>query len=135
MIQSILYPTPLKALKTLGVICALILIMHVLVLFQYIPYDFVWAGKLHSVQEMQRFEVVSILANILLMSVLYIKYRRMVLKREGRFIRYVLWTFVMVFVMNTLGNLFAHSWFEKYVFTALTAYCAFLTYRIVKPVE
>jgi hypothetical protein len=125
----------MNALKILGIISFLILVMHILVLIQFIPYDMVWAGKLHSVEEMQRFEIVSILANLLLMTTLWIKYRQIILKHEGKFIRYVLWTFVMVFVMNTLGNLFAKSLFEKYVFTAVTAICAFLTYRIVKPVN
>lgn len=63
-----------------------------------------------------------------------------VLLIKGNFIRkllpawmisFFLWAFVLLFVLNTFGNLLAESMFEKLVFTPLTLISSILLLRIV----
>ncbi len=47
------------ALKIMFSILGILLILHLLILTEQIPYDKVWAGKLKSVEEMKTFETFS----------------------------------------------------------------------------
>lgn len=111
----------------------LVLIFHFLILTQIVPYDIVWAGKLKTKQEMYVFESVSILINSILISTLLIKGNYLKINISEKLINTILWIFVVLFSLNTLGNLTAKTLFEKAVFTPLTAISAFLIFIIVKP--
>jgi hypothetical protein len=45
------------------VLLTAVLIFHVLVLTQVVPFTIVWAGKINNVNEMQVFETISIVIN------------------------------------------------------------------------
>lgn len=111
----------------------LVLIFHFLILTQIVPYEIVWAGKLKTKQEMYVFESVSILINSILISTLLIKGNYLKINISEKLINTILWIFVVLFSLNTLGNLTAKTLFEKAVFTPLTAISAFLIFIIVKP--
>jgi hypothetical protein len=51
------------AINTMITLLSAVVIFHILVLIQIIPYQIVWAGRLNSIAEMQRFETISILIN------------------------------------------------------------------------
>ena len=121
-----------QALKIiLGVLTA-IFVFHILIIIRIIPYEIVWAGKLKSVNEMYVLEMVSILVNILLLAVLLLKGNYIKHKIDSKIINGILWFFVLVFALNTVGNLLAKSLFEKAVFTPLTLISALLLYIIVR---
>jgi hypothetical protein len=114
----------------LGLLSAVIL-FHIGVIVKLIPYDIAWGGRLQSDSEMYVFETISILINlflglVLLMKGEYIKFR---FKRKTTDI--ILWIFLALFVLNTVGNIFAKTNFEK-SFAALTFVLAILIWTILK---
>jgi len=55
-----------KAIKLLIGLLSLVIVFHILVLLQIIPYNIAWGGRLKTVQEMYVFEIVSIALNLFL---------------------------------------------------------------------
>lgn len=116
-------------LKTLIGICFLALAFHFLILLKIIPYELTWGGKLKNDSEMYVFEMFSITINSFLLYVLL---------QKGDFVKplfgpktltIILWVFFGVFALNTLGNLFAETSFEK-SFSILTLVNALLLWKI-----
>jgi hypothetical protein len=55
------------------IILAFFLVLHLLILLKVIPYNIVWGGRLKSVKEMYRFEIVSIIVNLLFLFIILIQ--------------------------------------------------------------
>ena len=119
------------AIRTMLVLLSLIALFHLLVLSGVIPYTITWGGKLRSLTQMRLMEFISLLVNTLLMVVISMKAGYMNPFLRPRTITLILWFFVVLFALNTVGNLFAESMFEKLVFTPLTLVSAILCRRIV----
>ena len=118
------------ALWAMIVLNGLVIAFHLLVLTQIIPFDIVWAGKLKTVEEMVKFESISIGINILLMVLLF---ARAGLFKTGKFERVVvslLWVFIFIFALNTIGNLFSETSLEMLVATPLTFVSSILCLRL-----
>ena len=115
----------------LTILCS-VMVFHFLVLIQIIPYQIVWAGRLNSIAEMQRFETISILINCFIILIITIKGNYLNFKFSSKIINSLVWLFVILFSFNTIGNLMAKSNFEKLVFTPLTFILAILCFRIIK---
>jgi len=124
--------TPQQAIKIMLVLLSAVMVFHILVITQVIPYTIVWAGKLKSVKDMYQFEGSSIFINLMLILMLLAKGQYIQLPVSQKFISIVLWLFVFLFALNTIGNLFAKTNFEKFVFTPLTFISSLLLFRIVK---
>jgi hypothetical protein len=120
-----------QALNIMLILLTLVMIFHLSVLTQLIPYTILWAGKLKTVEEMRRFESVSILLNCFFMTVLFLKGNYIKSKISVKLLNIILWIFVVIFALNTIGNLYAETKFELYVFTPLTFISALLCLRIL----
>ena len=120
------------ALHIMFFILGTILILHFLILTEQIPYDKVWAGKLNSVEEMKSFETISILLNVFISFVLFIKYKQLEREVRNKVIDILIWVFVVFFALNTLGNLFAQSMVELILGSLLTLISSILCFIIVK---
>ena len=120
------------ALKIILGLLSVVIVFHILIIIRIIPFEIVWAGKLKSVSQMYVFEIVSILVNILLLTVLLLKGNIIQHKINSKIINGILWFFVLVFAFNTVGNLLAKSLFEKAVFTPLTLISALLIWIIIR---
>lgn len=118
------------AVKTMLVLLAAVLIFHALILIQVIPFDIVWGGRLQSVEQMQGFELISISINLLVMLVVAIKAGYVRSRLPIKAINFLLWSFVVLFTLNTIGNLIAESNLESIIFTPLTFISAILCLRI-----
>jgi hypothetical protein len=112
---------------------SIVILFHSLIMLRIIPYEIVWAGKLKSIEEMLVFETISILVNILMIFTFAIKANYMKGRMPMRFINGVIWFFVAVFALNTIGNLFSENWIELVFGTSLTLISALLCWRIVYP--
>jgi len=123
--------TQRQALNSLIVLLATMLLFHTLLFLQIIPYAIVWARKIHSLPEMEIFEGISMGVNGFLILVLLIKANYVGIHIQGKILNAIIWFFVFLFGLNTIGNLFAKSKFEFYVFTTLTFISALLSLRIV----
>jgi hypothetical protein len=108
-----------KIIKTLIVIYSIITVFHSCILLKIIPYDITWGGRLQNDQEMYVFETASIIINLFLIWILLMKGDFVTYKFPVRVIHVILWIFVVVFALNTVGNIFAKTLLEK-AFTLLT---------------
>ncbi len=111
--------TSKKILKTLIVIYSIIIVFHICILLKIIPYDITWGGRLQNDQEMYVFETTSIAINLFLIWILLMKGDFVKFKFPVKAIHIILWIFVVVFALNTVGNIFAKTLLEK-AFTLLT---------------
>ena len=114
----------------MGLLIAVIL-FHVCVIAKIIPYDIAWGGRLQNDSEMYVFEAISILVNLFLGLVLLMKGNYIKFRFKRKTIDVILWIFLVLFALNTVGNVFAKTNFEK-SFAVLTFIFAILIWRILK---
>ena len=121
-----------KALKIMIPLLSLVIIFHLAIITRLIPYQVVWAGKLKSVNEMYAFETASIAMNIFIIALLLLKAKHLKRNISSKILNALLWLFVILFAVNTIGNLMAETLFEKLVFTPLTLLSSILIWVIVR---
>jgi hypothetical protein len=107
-----------------------VIAFHVLVLLKIVPMDVIWGGRLESEREMYVFESVSIAINALLITTVLLKRRAVQASTPHRIIDSLLWIFVAVFLLNTIGNLAAESSMETLIASPLTLVLAVLCCRM-----
>lgn len=120
-----------NALKIILGILSAVMVFHFCIIFKIIPYNITWGGRLQNDEEMYVFEAISILINLFLMLVLLMKEGYLKYKFSERTINIILWIFVFIFLLNTVGNIFAKTAFEK-IFTGLTLLLAVLIWLIIR---
>jgi len=114
------------------VILSMVLIFHLLVLSQVIDFKNNWGGRLSNENEMYLFETLSFTLNSFLLFIILQKASYIKQYFTTKFINVILWLFVIIFGLNTIGNLFANNLFEKILGTIFTLVSAYLCFRIVK---
>lgn len=120
------------ALLSMFFILGIVLIFHFLIFTEQIPYDIVWAGKLNSLEEMKSFETFSILLNIFMLTVLFIKHKQLKKDTINKTVNVLISIFAVFFALNTIGNLFAKSMIELILGTLFTLVSSILCFIIVK---
>lgn len=108
-----------------------VIIFHICIIAKIIPYNIAWGGRLTNDKEMYVFETVSIFINVFLSWILFMKGNLTKFKFSNKTINIILWIFFGLFVLNTIGNIFAKTNFEK-LFAILTGLSAILIWNIIK---
>jgi hypothetical protein len=108
-----------------------VIVFHICIMLRIIPYNIAWGGRLTNDNEMYVFETISILINLFLCCVLLMKGDFIIFKFSDKIVKVILWTFFGLFVLNTVGNIFAKTNFEK-LFAILTGLSAFLIWNIIR---
>jgi hypothetical protein len=121
-----------QSIVTLSVLLSVVILFHILVMAGVIPFTYIWGGKLTSKEEMLTFESVSVLINLFIITVILLKGNFIPNQLPVKWLNAIIWFFVIVFSLNTIGNLFAETSLEMIVGGALTFISALLCYRIVK---
>lgn len=119
------------SIKIFLIILFSVILFHICIIFKIIPYNIAWGGRLTNDNEMYVFECISILINAFLSWILLMKSNLVDYKFTDRTINVILWTFFGLFILNTVGNIFAKTNFEK-LFAILTALLALLIWNILK---
>ena len=106
-------------------------LFHLSIILKIIPYEITWGGRLQNDSEMYVFEIISITINIFLGLNLLIKggYIKQVISL--RIVNITLWIFLILFGLNTIGNIIAKTYFEK-SFALLTLVSSILIWIILK---
>ena len=93
------------------------ILFHICILLKLIPYNIAWGGRLEDDAAMYRMEIFSLVLNLFFAWMVAV---------QGGFIagnkqrsRVVLWIFFVLFILNTIGNVFAQTTTEK-LFAVLT---------------
>ena len=104
---------------------------HLCILLKIIPYEITWGGRLSNDKEMYVFESISIIINLFLGLVLLIKGNYIRAIMPMKVINVILWIFLFLFALNTIGNILAKTYFEKF-FSIITLAFVYLTWTVLK---
>lgn len=108
-----------------------VIIFHLCIITKIIPYEITWGGRLQNDSEMYIFEAISISINLFLVFVLLMKGEYIKFYFKQRFVNMILWIFLILFVLNTIGNSLAKTNFEK-SFAVLTLIFSIFIWVILK---
>jgi hypothetical protein len=109
----------------LGAAC----VFQLFVLAGFIPTEMVWGGRLANAEERTVGAIVSLSTLILMISAVALRLKAT--SPRGQMIgRYGAWAMVLLFALNTVGNLFALDQREMLIFTPVTAIAALLAWRV-----
>ena len=106
-------------------------LFHLGIIVKIIPYEITWGGRLKTDSEMYVFEFFSILINLFLFSMLLLKGKYVREFVPMKMVDITLWIFLMLFGLNTVGNILAKTNFEK-SFALLTLSSAILIRLILR---
>jgi len=120
-----------NAIKIFLGLLVVIILLHLSIITKIVPYDITWGGKLQNDTEMYVFETISILINVFLCWILMMKGDLVTYKFPAKVIDLILWIFFAIFILNTIGNVFAKTLFEKQ-FAFLTGLFSVLIWMILK---
>lgn len=119
------------AVNAQALLISMVIVFHLLVISGIIPYTIVWAGRLQSTRDMLLFESISILLNMVLLLVVTMKGSYIAAVVPQKVLNAILWVFIVLFSLNTIGNMMAKYTLETILFTPLTFVSAILCLRIV----
>jgi hypothetical protein len=124
-------PLPVR-LAQIGLLStlSLVIVFHLLVIIGIIPFEIVWGGRLKTRSQMLSFETVSILINVLMVMVVSFHSKLLKVNLHRWLLKGALWIMFVLFLANTLGNLFSINLFEKIAFTPLTFLLAVFSLRL-----
>jgi membrane protease YdiL (CAAX protease family) len=108
-----------------------VILFHISVIAKVVPYDIAWGGRLQDDSEMYVFESISILIILFLGLVLLMKGDHVKFRFKNKTTNIILWIFLSIFLLNTVGNIFAKTNFEK-LFAIVTFLFAILIWTILK---
>ena len=119
------------AVKIMISLVVAVTLFHLSIILKIIPYEITWGGRLQNDSEMYVFEIISVTINIFLGLNLLIKggYIKQVISL--RIVNITLWIFLILFGLNTIGNIIAKTYFEK-SFALLTLVSSILIWIILK---
>ncbi|MCU0438830.1 MAG: hypothetical protein MUC49_13100 [Raineya sp.] len=100
-----------------------------IILFDYVPVDYLWGGRMQTKEELLVFEIISLTIMGICSFVVLVHAGKIKMPRLRGFATIVLWILVVLFVLNTAGNIVAKTTFEKF-FTIVTAISAILCLRM-----
>ena len=125
---------PKTAMKLMLAIVATVSVFHLGILLKIIPYEITWGGRLKDDAEMYVFETISILINFILGMTLLMKgaYIKPIIPLKA--VNVILWVFLVLFGLNTIGNIIAKTNFEK-MFAVLTLMSSIFIWVILRGKE
>ena len=118
-------------IKLLLWLIAMVILFHLAILTKLIPYEVTWGGRLSDDSEMYMFEGVSIMINVILGFTLLIKGEYILSSIPLKVVNTIFWIFFAVFSLNTLGNIFSETIFEKSL-SILTFTFSYLIWNLIR---
>jgi hypothetical protein len=114
----------------LTAIFLLIIPFHLAVIVGLVPIDIIWGGRLKTREELYVFESISIVLNALMLWIVASRMGYVKVLINRKVIRVILWLMVILFSLNTIGNLMAFNNLETYIFTPITFLMALFSLRL-----
>jgi hypothetical protein len=118
------------AVNGLLFILSLVILFHILVITNLIPFDIVWGGRLADKGQMLRLEAISIAVNLVMLLIVCVYAGVLKIKFNPTLLKICFWIMFALFALNTLGNITSKNSFEAFVFTPLTILLALFCLRI-----
>ncbi|MGZ5243047.1 MAG: hypothetical protein ACXWDO_07500 [Bacteroidia bacterium] len=112
------------------ILLSVFVVFHFFVVAGVVPQDIVWGGRISSREELIRMETISILVNLIMISIAAVRARILKFRINSTILRVAFWLMFVLFSLNTLGNLLSLNDFEKYAFTPVTLLLAIFSLRL-----
>ncbi|TGL65790.1 hypothetical protein [Leptospira sarikeiensis] len=96
------------------------ILFHISVLSGLVPYSIVWGGRVHDPESMVLLETLSLVLNSIFLIILLGEANLIRLPIPMVGIRGLLWIMVLIFSLNTVGNIYSENVTEQIVFTPVT---------------
>jgi hypothetical protein len=120
--------------KTAGyfllILMACTIVFHGFVLLGIVPYNIVWGGQLESVEEMYMMESVSIGLTLFMAWMVAVRIEVLHAKFPALLSQFIFGGMALLFLLNTIGNLFAVNRLETLLFTPLTLLSTIACFRL-----
>ncbi|MFC2136577.1 hypothetical protein ACFLTE_00230 [Bacteroidota bacterium] len=112
-------------------ILSLLSMFHLLIIFKFIPAEFVWGSQINdSSINLLLMESIALAITLVFILIIALKsfYFNSIKKRK--LINIIVWIVFFYFILNTLANHASDHFIERMIFTPLTLFMAFLTFRL-----
>ena len=111
------------------ILFGIFIIFHLLVIAGVIPMDIVWGGRIDTRDELIKFEIVSLIILLVCAMLTLLKANYIKISKLRIFANIGMWVLFVLFLLNTIGNIFAITWLEK-LFAIITALLSFFSLRL-----
>lgn len=118
------------AANSLLLIFSLVTVFHLLIIVRIIPFDIVWGGGLKDADQMIVFESISLLLNVIMISVVGSYVGLLKIRMNQRNITVAFWLMTILFFINTVGNGLSGNQTENFFFTPLTLVICVFCFRL-----
>ena len=124
------YISEKMAINALILLLSLVIVFHIMVISGAIPFEIVWGGRLTDSSELPVYESISIGLNLLMLFMVLSKagYSRISMKENTYRIFFGL--MCLLFLVNTIGNIFSKNDLERMIFTPFTLILTILFLRL-----
>lgn len=115
---------------TLIAIIGAVIVFHILVAGGLLPKTIVWGGRISEPNQVVRAELGSIAMLLVAAAVVIMRWHSLAHGSPNIVAAVGVWVLMVLFTLNTVGNVFAKTRFERVVFTPLTLLLALLMLRL-----
>jgi hypothetical protein len=119
------------SIQILLTIILFVLLYHVCIIMGIVPYENAWGGRLTSAREMHVFETISIGINLFLAWIILMKANYITKLFSDKVLNIILWIFFFLFLLNTIGNVFAKTLAEK-LFSFVTLAFSYFIWKVIQ---
>jgi len=116
--------------KLLLVLLSLLIVFHVLVILDVLPYDQTWGGSIEDKSQVIVFEGLAIVLTFVFILMVSIKLDYLKIKRLQKVADIAIWAMGGFFVISLIGNLLARGAMERIIFTPLSIVLVLLSFRL-----
>ena len=119
------------AANTMIILNLCIVILHISIIVGIIPYAVIWDGHLENESQMYFYEIASLSINLLVITAIGIRVGYIKPYLSKKIVDIVLWALVILFSLNSVGNIVSINSLESTIFTAMTIIVAIFCFRLI----
>ena len=105
-------------------------VFHLMVLLRVVPHTVIWGGRISGRGQIVTMELVSLLVIAAAGVTAYLRGRSLTAGHAVPALGALMWILAGLFALNSLGNLFAETNFERFAFTPVTLFLSFASIRL-----
>ncbi|MEC7771863.1 MAG: hypothetical protein VX798_11815 [Bacteroidota bacterium] len=116
--------------RLLLMLLSLLVVFHVLVLLDVLPYDQTWGGSIQDKSQVIAYEGFAIVLTLVFILMVSIKLDYLKIKRLQKVADIAIWIMVGFFAISLIGNIMAKGAMERTIFTPLSIVLVLLSFRL-----